>query len=109
MLIAFGGKEHTKGTGTMASIQSPSRQPPMPQAGTAHSPPLLVLCLVGSRLLDLRCTSPQSWQIEVYFEPFLSSGQALRAITMRGMGTPSITHQFVWTVTLNDFSLPAMI
>lgn len=98
MLIAFGSKEHTKGMSTVASIQSPPRQPPMPQVATAHSPPLLVLCLVGSRLLDLRCTSPQSWQIEVYFEPFLSSGQALRAIPMRGWGHPpsliSLSGQF---------------
>lgn len=87
----------------MASIQSPSRQLPTTQAGAAHSPPLLVLCLVGSRLLGLRCVNPKRWQIEVYFEPFLSSGQALCAVTMHRMGTPSVTYQFVWRVTLNDF------
>lgn len=92
----------------MASIQSP-RQLPTLQAAAPHNPPLFVLCLVGSHLLGLRCTNAKRWQIEVYFEPFLSSGQSLHAVTTHRMGTPSVTHQFVWRVTLTDFSLPAMI
>lgn len=92
--MPLGAEEHAKGQSTVASIQSPSRQLPTPQAGVAHSAPLLVLCLVGSRLLGLRYPNPKSWQIEVYFEPFLSSGQALRAITMHRMVTPPVTHQF---------------